>query len=65
MYILVCISVFFCLILFYRNCHNLCTGAVKLRFPYSSLTDAEAKIKRSFQTANGRRVESHDSDFQN
>ncbi|XP_032688782.1 uncharacterized protein LOC116852462 isoform X3 [Odontomachus brunneus] len=37
--------------------------AVKLRFPDSFLTDAEAKIKRWFQTANGRRVsESHDSD---
>ncbi|CAL1672459.1 unnamed protein product [Lasius platythorax] len=31
-------------------------GAVKLRFPDSFLTDAEAKIKRWFQTANGRKV---------
>ncbi|RLU23500.1 hypothetical protein DMN91_003705 [Ooceraea biroi] len=33
-------------------------GAVKQRFPDSFLTDAEAKIKRWFQTANGRRVPS-------
>ncbi|XP_029658727.1 uncharacterized protein LOC115232777 [Formica exsecta] len=38
-------------------------GTVKLRFPNSFLTDAEAKIKRWFQTANGREVnESHNSD---
>lgn len=32
------------------------TGAVKLQFPESFLIDCESKIKRWFQTANGRKV---------
>ncbi|XP_029169993.1 uncharacterized protein LOC114939734 [Nylanderia fulva] len=38
-------------------------GAVKLRFPDSFFIEAKAKIKRWFQTANGRKVnESQNSD---